>query len=307
LISPGQSSTNTTSTIAALLHEQLTPQERKKTLGSLCSQRITALSATGALAKKSIAETKASLAAELLFEKNKDASGTLVNDFAFLVELSQYRAFAQHRRPRFPSDSAGFSIPLSKDVMRATRFEGTLGADIFALVPPLKECGVQSIALCPRRYEKGDRLVRSPYSLTSVRILVDGKAEAILAPTNGSTGKVVASLRGSSNIELPPTWFRETVGTKTISAKYEFMHAREKSAGSPHFLPITSYPFTAAFEARVDLGLEASPLKTSRKLVTMEINPFQLTERSDLLVGNSELSIEGGECYLVTQWIDETI
>jgi hypothetical protein len=289
------------------VNEQLPDQEKKKALGNLCAQRITALSSSSELTKKSIAETKASLATELLFEKNKDAPGTLVDNFSFLVELSQYRAFAQHRHPRFPSDAAGFSIPLSKNVTRATRFEGRLGADIFALVPPLKECRVQSIAICSRRYEKGDRLIQSPYSLKSVRVLVDGKAEAILAPTAASTGKVMASLRGTSNIELPTTWFRETVGMKTISAKYEFKHPRNASDGSPSFLPITTYPFIASFEARADLGSEALPLRTSRKLVAIEIQPFKLTDKADLLVGNSELSIEGGECYLLTQSIEDTI
>jgi hypothetical protein len=300
-------SAETRTKIVALINEQETPVERKKTLKSLCTQTITSLSPDTALAKKAIVETKASVATEILFEKSSDASGTMIDSFSFLVDLSPYRVFAQHRRPRFPSDSAGFSIPLSKDVARAARFEGVLGADIFALVPPLKECGIQSIALCARRYEKGDRLIKAPYSLKKVRVLVDGKAEAILAPPTNTAGKVRVSLRGSSNVELQSPAFRETVGSQTISARLAFKHSREPAQSTPSFLPLTIFPFTAVFESRADLGSEALALKTSRKLVSIDVSLFELTEKLDLLVGNSETSIEGGECYLVTQQIEETI
>jgi hypothetical protein len=300
-------SSETRTKIVTLVNEQGAPSERKKAIEGLCAQRITSRSPSGALAKKAIVETKASVATELVFQKDSGASSTLIDRFTFLVELSPYRVFTQHRRPRFSSDAAGFSMPFSKEVARAARFEGVLGADIFALVPPLKECGIQSIALCSRRYEKGDRLVKAPYTLTGVRVLVAGKAEAILAPPVNTTGKVRVSLRGSRNVEIQSPPFREAVGTQTISATLAFQHQRERVEAPPAFLSIANYPFTAGFEARADLGSDTLPLKTSRKLVSIEVSPFHLTEKLDLLVGNSELSVEGGECHLLTQWIDETI
>jgi hypothetical protein len=86
-----------------------------------------------------------------------------------------------------------------------------------------------------------------------------------------------------------------------------FKHSREPAQSTPSFLPLTIFPFTAVFESRADLGSEALALKTSRKLVSIDVSLFELTEKLDLLVGNSETSIEGGECYLVTQQIEETI
>jgi hypothetical protein len=182
-----------------------------------------------------------------------------------------------------------------------------LGADIVVLVPPVEECGVQAIAICPRRYEKIDRLIQAPYQLKAARLLVDAKAEGILAPLKDNRGKVQASIRSSSNLTLPQSWFEEASGGGTISAKKSYAHNRNAPNTLPSFTPLPSLPWRGSYEARVELGTVAEALRASHKVTTTEIGTGMIAEQSDLQMGKSEYFVQGGSCYTVVQWTDEVV
>jgi hypothetical protein len=182
-----------------------------------------------------------------------------------------------------------------------------MGADIFTLIPPARECRIQSLVVCPRRYEKIDRLVPAPYKLSGARILVNAKAEGIVAVPSGTTAKVMSSIQVSRNIPHPDPWFESREGERTISAAKIFKHDRLIPNLSPPFISPITLPFSAAVESRVDMGTTAYAVRSSSKRVTIEISSIELTAKPNLIVGKSELSVDGGACYLVSQWVDEVV
>jgi hypothetical protein len=293
--------------LLSIFNSALTPTQMVKTTKELCPAQLGSSVPQDSAFQRAITETKISLATELLFERTAELSGAAPDKFSFLSEFSPTRLLIQHSEPRFPSDGPGLSIPLQNDIIRAVRSEGRLGADIFILIPPARECRIQSLVVCPRRYEKIDRLVPSPYKLAAARVLVNAKAEGILAVPSGTTAKVMASIQVSGNIPHPDPWFESREGARTISAVKVFMQERVKPDLRPPFISPLVLPFSAAIESRVDIGTASHAVRSSSKRVTVEISSIELTDKPNLIVGKSELSVVGGACYLVSQWVDEVV
>lgn len=273
----------------------------------LCPPNITRVPAVDDTTTKGLAETTTSAAVEVLFRRTGERSGLELDHFGVIVEFSRSRILLRHLAPRFPSDSAGFSVPMVEGTLRPVRLEGKLGADILALVPPLRECTVQGVVLCPRRYTKGDELRVAPYVVEAIRPLVTMKADGVYAPPSGSVGKVMASLLASPGIALPNPWFRATQGSGTISQAIEFTTPREPDRAIQPSLPTSTLPMHCAVESRVDLGREEGSVRTVTKRIGVEVNSFTLSQLLDIEVGTSDLTVEGGACYLVSEWSEEVM
>ncbi len=257
--------------------------------------------------KKGLAEVITAVTAEVRFRREGEKTGIEPDHFSVFVEFSPSRVFLQHLAPRFPSDGAGFTVPMAESSTRPLRLEGKFGGDVLALVPPLRECGVKSVALCPRRYTKNDELLAAPYVVDTIRPLVKLKADGLYAPPSGIVGKVMTSLLGTPGVALPTTWFSATSGNGTLSQTLEFTTPRDAHNSPQSSLPVTTLPLHLAVESRVDLGREEGSVRTVSKRLIVELSSFALSELRDLEVGTSELTVAGGTCYLLSQWSEEVM
>lgn len=308
--SPVISATSMPAEKRAILEQLFQPEIPAKTLAArtktLCPHTITRLAPVDETAKKALASTDVAITSEILFEREGQAAGLELQRFAVIVEFSTARVFLQHTEPRFPSDSSGFTIPMASESTRPVRLEGKLGADIFALVPPLRECGVQAVALCARRYTKNDELLQAPYAVTGLRPIVNAKADGVYAPPTGTSGKVMVSLLASQGVQLPQQWFTALSGTGTLSENVQLTTLRDKRTTQP-VLPALSLPLHLAVESRVDFGREEGGVRTSSERSTIELSTISITDLPAVEVGTSELSVQGGQCYLVTRLSNEVL
>lgn len=286
---------------------QIPAQALKNRTKTLCPQALSRQEPVDESTKKGLAEVSAAITAELHFRREGEKANLELGQFALIVELTPSRIFIQHLSPRFSSDAAGFTVPVAALTTRALRLEGKFGADILALIPPLRECGVKSVALCPRRYTKNDELVRTPYVIEAIRPLVTMKADGVLAPPPGSSGKVMASLLASTGIAIPHTWFLATAGSGTLSQAIKFKTPRDSKNTTQAPLPISTLPIHLAVESRVDLGSEQGSVRTTSKRANIELSSFTLSQLPNLEVGTSELTVEGGQCYLISAWSEEVV
>ena len=197
----------------------------------------------------------------------------------------------------------GFYVPFPRDFVRAVRLEGTLNADMLAFLPPTRECGVQAVVLCPRRYAHQEKLVQSPFTLTDLRAIPHAKADGLHASAENITQKIVASLRASTNINLPTQWSVTSEGNTTLSST---VTADGSTTGSK-YTPIDKLPVHMVLEARVDVGTKDAPLRISSKKTSVEISTIDISERFEMRVGKSNLYVEGGSCYLIAAWEQERI
>lgn len=293
--------------LETLLAGTLSRADSGKIAQRLCPHAILRSSVRNDTLQNSITETKVTVATELLFQKTAEASASMIDSFSFVTEFSPTRVLMRHMRPRFQSDLAGYSAPLSNDSTRPVRIEGEMGADVFVLIPPVSECGVQALVICPRRYEKIARLIPAPYELKKMRLLVRAKADAIVAASSESPLKAMVSILGSQGASLPSEWFQSVSGTKTLSATKSVSHDISSQGPLPEFEAIAALPTSVSVESRVDIGTEAGVLHSTRKRITTEVSTIQISNRPDLLVGRSPLSVDGGQCYLLTQWSEEAV
>jgi hypothetical protein len=294
----------------AILEQLFLPDIPAKALTArskeLCPHSISRLAPIDESAKKALATTDVSISPEILFEREGQAAGLELQQFSVIVEFSAARVFLQHTEPRFPSDASGFTVPMASESTRPVRLEGKFGADIFALVPPLRECGVQAVALCARRYTKNDELLQAPYAVTGLRPIVNAKADGVYAPPTGTSGKVMVSLLASQGIQLPQQWFTALRGTGTLSEHVQIATSRDARARQP-VLPADNVPLQLAVESRVDFGREEGSVRTSSERSTIELSTIPITGLPAAEVGTSELSVQGGQCYLVTRWSSEVL
>jgi hypothetical protein len=247
------------------------------------------------------------LAIELLFHRAADVSASFIDSFSLIVEFSPTRVLMRHMRPRFPSDLPGYSAPLSSEATRPVRIEGEMGADLFMLIPPVRECGVQALAICPRRFEKIARLLAAPYELKKMRLLLNAKADAVLAASGDTSRKVMVSVLGSQGTSLPSEWFKSVSGPQTLSVTQSVSHDLKSTDPQPSFEVIDTLPARASVESRVDVGTDAHVLHSTRKRTSIEVSTIELPKMPNLLVGRSPLSVEGGQCYLLAQWSEESV
>jgi hypothetical protein len=306
-ITPSSLSPDKRLDLETLVNTPLPPKEVSKVVARLCPHAITRSLPRNDALRGAITETKVQVATELLFEKVDSSKQALIGSFSLVVEFSPSRALIRHTRPRFPSELAGYSAPLSNETTRAVRLEGEMGADLFLLIPPVRECGVQALAVCTRSYEKVARLIPAPYELKKFRLLVNAKSDAVVAASNEAPLKAMVSILGSPWASLPTEWFESSVGAKTISVTKSVSHDLSAKASQPGFMPLGTMPQTISVESRIDIGSEAEALLTSRKRTTIELSGITISDKPQLLVGRSPLSIDGGQCYLLTQWSEEWV
>jgi len=292
--------------LAQLFSPPISPDTLNVRSQQLCQPTISRLVPADDSTKKAVATTAVTVASELIFERQGTVSGPELPAFSLIVEFSPARVLLQHMSPRFPSDASGFSVPMAHQSTRPVRLEGKFDSDIFALVPPLRECGVQGVAICARRFTKNDELLQAPYTLKSVRPLVTAKADGVYAPLGGVVGKLVVSLHGSAGVLLPARWSVAKSGAQTLSEVVELSTTRERRSTQPPFT-IESFPFQAAFESRVDFGREEGSIRTVSKRVNIEVSKISIADLSDIEVGTSAVTVQGGECYLLTQWTEEAV
>lgn len=292
----------------AILAELFAPDIKPKTLlkdrPKLCAPSLSRLAPINDSAKRAVTTTQASLAAEVFFERSEPTDSLELERYSIFVEFSSSRALLRHSTPRFPSDVSGFSVPFASSQARPLRLEGKFGSDIYAVVPPLRECNVRAVALCPRYYTKNEELLRAPYAVRSIRPLIEAKADGVYGPPQGITGKVMASILASADITLPTTWFKISTGTGSLSQSFELdssSHVKQKH------ISIQNLPISLALESRVDIGNTQGSIRTASKRAQIEVSTITLLDQKDVQLGTSELSVQGGECYLITQWTDEVV
>jgi hypothetical protein len=182
-----------------------------------------------------------------------------------------------------------------------------MGADLFILVPPVRECGVQAIAICPRRFEKIARLLPAPYELKKMRLLINTKADAVLGASNEASRKVMVSVVGSHGVSLPSQWFKVATGAETLSVAITVAQDSQSRNQAVSFEAINSLPARASVESRVDVGNDNGITHSTRKRTSVEVSTIELPPMPNLLVGRSPLSVEGGQCYLFAQWSEESV
>ncbi|MFN5064046.1 MAG: hypothetical protein ACK5GN_14525 [Pseudomonadota bacterium] len=274
----------------------------KKRSQSLCPHTIIRQQPLDDSISKAVSETRASIAVEVQFRRDDARPSIELDQFAVFVEFSPSRILARHRSPRFPSDAAGFSVPMADQTTRPLRLEGQFGADVLVLVPPLRECAVQAVALCPRRYSKNNELLLSSYTLSALKPLVTMKSDGVFVSPGNTAGKIMASLLASSGVTLPKPWFSSVSGSGTLSQGIEYSTPSEPSDTSQTAFNAATLPLHIAVESRIDFGRDEISIRTASKRTTVELASFTLSELADLEVGTSELTVAGGTCYLVSQW-----
>jgi hypothetical protein len=187
------------------------------------------------------------------------------------------------------------------------RVEGKLGSDILALVPATRECGVQAVALCPSTFKPPNTLLRAPYKLKGARAIINLKADGLYSPPKDAIGVITASLMASPPLRLPEKWRSSSKGSTTLSAEVKHSDNAALPANLPQFITIDSLPFYASIEARVDVGSEQSALRTARKRINLDISPIIIKAQEHLFIEKTEFSVEGGECYLISSWVEGTV
>jgi hypothetical protein len=195
---------------------------------------------------------------------------------------------------------------MAHQTTRPVRLEGKFDSDIFALVPPVRECGVQGVTICTRRFTTNDELLQAPYALKSVRPLVTAKADGVYVPLGGVVGKLVVGLHASPGVRLPAQPIITKAGAETLSEAVEYRTPREQRTVQPP-LTIESFPFQAAVESHVDFGRAEGSIRSVSKRVNIEVSKISITDLSDIQVGTSAITVQGGECYLLSQWGEEIV
>ncbi len=282
--------------------ENISPIDTKAVLEQLCPVEISKGDVPNQSLAKAVTVTKSDFAVELRFSYKGDPDKTHINSYSVHINFSPQQVFLRHSSPRFKSDATGFLVPFSRDAIQPIRLEGTLSSDMLAFVPPTRDCGVQGVVLCPRQYAHRDKLLLSPYEPTDFRALVNAKADGILSVEDHSAHKIMTSIQASKNIDLPPTWSHTKTGTTLIESSIEL----QGSTDAP-FKPIHALPIQMAVQSQIDLGSIEEPLRSVSQTTTVEVSQFLIAERTDTRVGKSIVTIEGGECYLISSRVKEKL
>ena len=293
--------------VARLFEQSLSAEVSTKRTSELCAKPILNSAPESDFTKKSVTKTEASLATEVLFERVGENGGIEMERFSVMVQFERSRVIARHLSPRFQGDGGGFRLPMAPSSTRAVRLEGKLGADVVAFVAPLSDCSHRAVALCPRRFTKNDELLRSPYAAKGVRPIFTLKADGVLAPPAGSTGKIVTSILASAGVLIPVEWSKSASGPGTISQEVEFSLPTDDRRISQPVLPLTASPFNFSIESRVDLGNPEKPLRRTSERIDVEVSTVKVGDFYDIELGTSELSVEGGDCVIVVESGEEVV
>ncbi len=298
------------SLLQQLLELKILPKALTLRDTKLCPPIIDKVEPIDDSAQKGLATLEAHINPELHFIRQGEGSGLELKQFSIGLEFKQTRINLKHRSPRFPSEAGGFSVQMVASAPRAIRLEGRLGADIFALVPPLADCNIQSVVLCPRRFTKEGVLVPAPYKVDGILPVTTAKADGVYAPPSGVEGQLVVSLLGTPGLLLPREWRREVRGVGSISQVVKVVEGGARSSsvsdtgidGVAGWLKVSQYPFNVAVSARADFGRAAGAVRILSKTNVTELSTVKIPNLENIMLGTSELAVIGGDCVMVAQW-----
>jgi hypothetical protein len=277
---------------------------RAKTRSALCADRIKPPSESSAAVKAALSVTETNIATEIEFKRGSGGRQTEAESFSVRLEFSRDDLLIRSSLPRYASDAAGLLVPLSERTKRSVWVEGKLGSDLLFIIPPVAECSVQAVAVCPRTYVPRSTLATTTYSPIGARYYVSGKADGLFALGANETGKIQANIRASKGIDLPNPWFKFD-SSRTPSATIRFSSIKADS-NEKAVLTTGELPLLGAVETSLDFGTETNVLRTVASRSSIEVTRFDLPEGEKITVRSSPLSIERGPCYLVTKFRDQT-
>ncbi len=278
-------------------------KQRTKARSELCADRIRLPTEGASTVKAALAVTDTNIATEIEFKRGSGGRQTEAESFSVRLEFSPDDLLIRSSFPRYASDAAGLLVSLSERSRRSVWIEGKLGSDLLFFIPPVADCSVQAIAICPRTYVPRSTLAATTYSPVGARYYVSGKADGLFAMGANEKGKIQANIRASRGIALPGSWFNFSSST-TPSATIRFssikVDSTEKAA-----LMTGELPLLGAVETSLNLGTDTNVLRTMSSRSTIEVSRFDLREGEKITVRGSPLSIETGACFLVTKWRDQ--
>ncbi len=266
----------------------------------ICSAIVNPPSVEATLSKAALALTETDMSVEVAFEKKEFNDASNASPFSMFVEFRDHDILLRSSQPRFASEAGGVLLMPEKVAGRAAWLEGKGDANVLVYVPPIAECGLRAVALCPRSYVPRVGLQQNKYTLTGARYYYSMKADGLFATDKQNPGRIRASIMGSSGISLPEKWFDEQLSGITPSATFKHIVQRPKgNQGS--FSPVT-LPSVQSIEARLELGRGEDLLRTISKRTSIEVSGFQLPEKQKVEVHFADTPVEAGECFLVAKW-----
>jgi hypothetical protein len=247
-----------------------------------------------------LALTESDMSVEVAFEKNEPDASAPGSPFSLFIDFREHDVLVRSSKPRFPSEAGGNLLMPDKTSGRALWMEGKGGTDTLVFVPPLAECGIRAVALCPRSYVPRAGLQRNGYALTGARYYYSTKADGLFATDKQNPGRVRAGTFASEGISVPERWFDEQLSGVTPSATFKHILSRPKGDPGP-FSPII-LPRTESVEARLELGRGDALLRTISKRTSIEISQFELPEQQKVVVHFTDTLVEAGSCFLAAKW-----
>jgi hypothetical protein len=274
-----------------------------KTKAALCEEKVSEAPAQDSAVKAALAIVEGEIAAEVSFEKGEAGRETEADGFSVYFEFTRQSVLFRTSLARYPSDEAGAIAPFPSRGRRVVWIEGKKGSDLLFIIPELKDCAVQAIAVCPRTYVPRGTLATTKYVPSGARFFVSTKTDGLFGLGSSDKGRVQASLLASSNVPLPEKWFStDTASTPAATFKFSNILAEQRS---PHPFTPGKIPLLGAAESRLDFGTEQSSLRTIAHRASLEVTQFDLPAGDRTVVRGAQLNIEPGACFLVTRWVEK--
>jgi hypothetical protein len=297
--------------LESLISAPRDPRLRKKLTDQLCPPSIRRAEIVSDGVKPVLSVVENSGATEILFSRPEIDNQTGPSQFSYLVEFYPNQVLMRHSTPRYASEGAGITAAFPLDHTRGVWSEGKLGTDMLVLIPATRNCGVQAVVLCPRVYQRPDKLVRSSFAPQAARLLYSAKADGLAASTLETSDKpeaarVMASIQGNQSVTLPSQWFVVGNDNRNPAATLKHSIARQDPKTLPPFTA-TRLPHLIALQSRLDFGSQTSVLRTATRSTTVEISELPVRDLESVQVRNSQFTVEGGTCYLVAQWVETVL
>ena len=274
-------------------------KEREEARDKLCGSVIRRPDTSPNAVKAALTVAEADMNAEVLFEKRKgEGVDTPGQKFSFSIQMSETHVLLRSSSPRFATEASGLSIPFPSDHTRPIWLEGKEGTNMLVLLPTTKECGVRSVALCPRTYDGRGTLVRSKYEPVAARYFIQTKGDGLFSAPKSEPGKIMASVRGSAGVPVPAPWSKESTSQSTVTITYKHLTPPDSQ---PPFTPIT-LPWAATVESRLDFGTASAAQREVWSRSTIEISEMKVENWPPVHVRTADLKVESGPCYIVTQF-----
>jgi hypothetical protein len=275
-------------------------QKIERARKQLCPAMITPPAHGASIATAALALTETDMSVEISFEKRGSEASPATPRFALLVDFREYDILVRSSQPRFPSEAGGLLLMPDKVSGRAVWMEGKGGADVLVLVPPISECGIKGIAVCPRSFVPRTGLQRNGYTAAGARYFYSAKTDGLFATDKQNPGRIRASILASAGLPLPEKWFDEQLSGVTPAATLKHTVVRPK--GEPGSFSSVTLPAVEAVEARLEFGRGDTLLRTISNRTLIELSAFDLPEKKKVVVHFSDTPVEAGSCFLITKW-----